>query len=151
MTVSMKARQAFPYAGKRLKAGQEFQARGESDARVLAAIGHAERVVAPAIVAPAPRPPAGGTYRTRAIISAPVQVVMRAEPPAAPAATAQTIEAEPAAEPIAGPVADAASVPGLDSLDRDAWHELAERRGVKVHHLAGAAKVRAAILEAAAE
>ncbi len=137
MTVSMKARRAFPYAGKRLKAGQEFQARGESDARVLSAIGHAERVVAPVIVAPAPRPPAGGTYRTRAIVAAPVQAVMRAEAPSA------------IAEPDAQAAPEGAT--DLEALDRDELHALAARRGVKVHHLAGAAKVRAAILEAAAE
>lgn len=32
---------SFPYAGKRLRAGAEFSA-GESDARLLVAIGHAK-------------------------------------------------------------------------------------------------------------
>lgn len=36
----------------------------------------------------------------------------------------------------------------LDSLDGDALHELARERGVKVHHKAGADKVRAALREA---
>ncbi len=37
----------------------------------------------------------------------------------------------------------------LDSLDGDALHALARERGVKVHHKAGADKVRAALREAA--
>lgn len=137
MTVRMKARRSFPYAGKRFKAGQEFNARGETDARVLAAVGHAERVTAPA---PTPAPtPAPRAYLTRAIAAAPVQVVMRAAPPAP--------EPVQSAEPAVEPVADAA--PDLEAMDRDELHALAVARGVKVHHLAGAAKVRAAIIEAA--
>jgi hypothetical protein len=44
------------YAGRRLKAGAAFDARGESDARVLVAIGKATRAPAPvaAPVTPAP-------------------------------------------------------------------------------------------------
>lgn len=38
---------------------------------------------------------------------------------------------------------------GLDDLDRDQLHTLAKERGVKVHHMAGADKVRAALREAA--
>lgn len=37
----------------------------------------------------------------------------------------------------------------LDSLDGDALHAIARERGVKVHHKAGADKVRAALREAA--
>lgn len=37
----------------------------------------------------------------------------------------------------------------LDALDGDALHALARERGVKVHHKAGADKVRAALREAA--
>lgn len=36
----------------------------------------------------------------------------------------------------------------LDALDADALHALARERGVKVHHKAGADKVRAALREA---
>jgi len=46
------------------------------------------------------------------------------------------------------PVADNKDV-DLDSLDGDALHALARERGVKVHHKAGADKVRAALREAA--
>lgn len=46
------------------------------------------------------------------------------------------------------PVADNKGV-DLDSLDGDALHALARERGVKVHHKAGADKVRAALREAA--
>jgi hypothetical protein len=34
---------------------------------------------------------------------------------------------------------------GLDALDREQLHVLAKERGVKVHHMAGADKVRAAL------
>lgn len=34
---------------------------------------------------------------------------------------------------------------GLDELDRASLHELAKERGVKVHHMAGADKVREAL------
>lgn len=45
MTVPMQALKSFPYAGKRLAVLQEFSARGESDARVLEAVGLATRHV----------------------------------------------------------------------------------------------------------
>lgn len=38
---------------------------------------------------------------------------------------------------------------GLDELDAEALHALSRERGVKVHHKAGADKVRAALREAA--
>lgn len=38
---------------------------------------------------------------------------------------------------------------GLDALDKERLHALAKERGVKVHHMAGADKVRAALREAA--
>lgn len=50
--------------------------------------------------------------------------------------------------PVVMPVADKKAV-DLDSLDGDALHALARERGVKVHHKAGADKVRAALREAA--
>lgn len=50
--------------------------------------------------------------------------------------------AAPAA-PVASPSANS-----LDGLDAEALHELAKARGVKVHHKAGADKVRAALLKA---
>ena len=56
MSVPLQALRAFPYASRRLKPGDQFEARGESDARLLCAIGHATRhVQAPtAITDPAP-------------------------------------------------------------------------------------------------
>lgn len=56
-------------------------------------------------------------------------------------AAARTLE-------VVSPVADNKDV-DLDSLDGDALHALARERGVKVHHKAGADKVRAALREAA--
>jgi hypothetical protein len=37
---------------------------------------------------------------------------------------------------------------GLDDLDRDQLHTMAKERGVKVHHLAGAEKLRTALRNA---
>lgn len=55
MTIRMLALQAFPYAGRRLIAGQRFDARGESDARLLEALKRAMRDSAAAWeTAPAP-------------------------------------------------------------------------------------------------
>lgn len=55
MTIRMLALQAFPYAGRRLIAGQRFDARGESDARLLEALKRAMRDPAAAWeTAPAP-------------------------------------------------------------------------------------------------
>lgn len=57
------------------------------------------------------------------------------------------------AEPIAQPVAVEVSTPvvevdDLASISLQELHELAKERGVKVHHNAGAEKVRAALREA---
>ncbi len=123
MTVPMKARRSFPYAGKRLKAGDQFQASGESDARVLAAIGHAERVT---VVAPAA--PVAPAYSTRMMTAAP------SLPPVPMNLSAQYVIK-----------VDGANV-ALDDMEAEPLHELAKRLGVKVHHLAGARKVRAALV-----
>ncbi|MBV7502093.1 hypothetical protein [Achromobacter sp. ACM05] len=55
-----------------------------------------------------------------------------------------------AARPVAvvAPVGERKDI-DLDALDGDALHALARDRGVKVHHKAGADKVRAALREAA--
>lgn len=54
-----------------------------------------------------------------------------------------------AARPVAvvAPVGERKDI-DLDALDGDALHALARDRGVKVHHKAGADKVRAALREA---
>lgn len=69
-----------------------------------------------------------GTYLTRDMAAA----------PAAPAV--------PVVTTVVTPVQ---SLPvDLDALDADALHELAKERGVRVHHKAGAERVRAALREA---
>lgn len=78
MSIPLKARRDFVYAGRRLKAGQDFDAKSNSDARLLKAIGHAEDRQAAA-----PQ-----TYRTR---------MMQAETPAPvfaqPAASSDDLDA----------------------------------------------------------
>lgn len=49
----------------------------------------------------------------------------------------------------AQPVADTPADDGLEGLDREQLHALAKERDVKVHHMAGADRVRAALREAA--
>ncbi|AKQ59729.1 hypothetical protein ACR55_01859 [Bordetella hinzii] len=54
-----------------------------------------------------------------------------------------------AARPVVVEVSAASNeVVDLDALDGEALHALARERGVKVHHKAGADKVRAALREA---
>lgn len=49
-------------------------------------------------------------------------------------------------------VAGAAALPdNLNSLDAKKLHEIAKKRGVKVHHLAGAEKVREALRNAGSQ
>jgi len=103
MTIRMKSLKAHTYAGKRLQAGQEFDARGESDKRVLVAIKAAE-VASPVVAAPAPNiePPKARTYERRDLVAeTPVAAVPRAEQPVeqlADAATGQAEEPQLAAE-----------------------------------------------------
>lgn len=87
--VPLKAKRAFPYAGRSLKAGDVFDANKKSDARILVAIGHAE--------------PRTAQYATR---------VMK---------------------------------PDLDGMSLDDLRALAARLKVRVHHWAGAEKIRSAI------
>jgi len=125
--IPMKCLKYTSYAGKRLRPGDYFEARGESDARVLAAIRTAERCARPA---PAPT---ADTYKTR---------VMTASAPA---------PARPSAGIFSpGEISDLSPVRsvGLDDMDAEQLHALARQRGVKVHHLAGARKVRQALLDA---
>jgi hypothetical protein len=73
-----------------------------------------------------------GTYQTRDMARQPVVTKpMRAAP---------VVEPAPAAEP---------ETDGLEALDKEQLHALAKERGVRVHHMAGADKVRAALREAA--
>lgn len=44
MPVPLKARVAFPYAGRSLRPGQSFDAVSKQDAHLLVTIGHAERL-----------------------------------------------------------------------------------------------------------
>jgi hypothetical protein len=57
----------------------------------------------------------------------------------------------PTPAPVAPPPAPVvlAVADELEALDKDQLHALAKERGVRVHHMAGADKVRAALREAA--
>ena len=73
MSISMKAIKPHVYAGKRIAAGQVYEVRGQSDARIMKALGrsadHAEEVrpeAGPRQVEPV-APPVTSTYSTAAI------------------------------------------------------------------------------------
>ncbi len=118
MSIPLKARRDFPYAGKRVKKGQDFDARSASDARLLKAIGHAEDPYD----APLPNWTLPAQYKTR---------VMTAEQPA----QAQSI-------PLVTKSED-----DLDAMDAEALHALASNMGVYIHHRAGAERARQVIRE----
>lgn len=81
--IPMICTKALPYAGRRLNPGDAFNARGESDARLLAAIGKAVRAPTPIPVAP----PVVPSTLTPSVppIAAPEPVSEPATTPAAPA------------------------------------------------------------------
>lgn len=126
MTIPMTALRDFPYAGKRLKKGQDFNARGQSDARLLKAIGHA-REAAPAQVQP---PVASGTYNTRMLTAAPARQVQTQPDPVDPPSVIK-VDGEDVV---------------LDGMDAEELHALAAKLDVKVHYRSGADKVRAALV-----
>lgn len=75
MAIRMISKKPHVYAGKRYQAGDSYDVKGESDRRVLAAVGHAD--VAP-VESPQPKiepeptvqmPPRRRTYRTRAMVA----------------------------------------------------------------------------------
>ena len=75
-----------------------------------------------------------GTYLTRDMVAARGAVLPNSQ---------QIQEPEAPKPPLVMGVADE-----LDALDKDQLHALAKERGVKVHHMAGADKVRTALREA---
>lgn len=92
--IEMIALKPLIYAGKRRKAGEEFPVRGQNDARVLIAIGHAD--FAPADEEDLPPSPAAGAPQaelTTATVQAdPAADEAPAEAAPPPAAEAATLE-----------------------------------------------------------
>lgn len=79
-----------------------------------------------------------GTYQTRMLVAE--------QPTAPPMAPVAAVALEPQNEPQ---VSESSVGVDLDVMDKEQLHALAKERGVKVHHMAGAEKVRAALREAA--
>lgn len=108
MSVPLQALRAFPYASRRLKPGDQFEARGESDARLLCAIGHATRhvQVPTAITDPVPAPVAtkrGKGYRKQSLeAESSTGSVLDSSPQGAIASEAQASESGTAEKPEAG-------------------------------------------------
>lgn len=77
-----------------------------------------------------------GTYQTRDMAAQPM--------------VTKPMQAAPVPPTQAAPEPDEAEEDDdLDAMDKDELHALAKTRGVKVHHLAGADKVRAALRDEA--
>lgn len=84
-----------------------------------------------------------GTYETRDMANMPK--VEKAFPGTDDPRTVEEVDAYIKAENAA---LEREDDDGLDDLDAEALHAIAKERGVKVHHKAGADKVRAALREA---
>jgi hypothetical protein len=78
--MKLKAKRKFRYAGNRLAPGDRFETRGEQDARLLIAIGHAEPVRERPPKAQPPAPPAP-VVPVEALPEPPVVVATVPEPP----------------------------------------------------------------------
>jgi hypothetical protein len=86
--IALTALKPFVYAGRRLKAGQEFAARGESDARVLIAVKNAgyapvpikdDATTAPAVESKPPVAPAQAPAKVVPAVEAPIPAEKPAE------------------------------------------------------------------------
>lgn len=77
MTITMIALKPLKYAGARVAKGGKFEVRGQSDARLLAAVGHAERAV-PVAHVPAPVKPLPAASLKKTAIAAVAEVVAEA-------------------------------------------------------------------------
>ena len=110
MSVPLQALRGFVYAGRRLVAGEQFNARGESDARVLCAVKHATRHIQvpeplPEISVPPVATKRGKGYRTEALVAQAAADAAPETPGASPLATeAQASESGTAEKPDAGNV-----------------------------------------------
>jgi hypothetical protein len=104
MTIPMIALKPIAYAGKRIAKGGRFEARGNSDARLLQAIGHAEVAPAAAGAAPAPQ----SETKSQAAEADRIRWTL-IEPAKAPAAAEADIADEAAGE----------SLPPADELDHE--------------------------------
>lgn len=110
MSVPLQALRGFPYAGRRLVAGEQFNARGESDARLLCAVGHATRHIQvpeplPQIAVAPVATKRGKSYRTEALVAQAAADAAPDTPGASPLASeAQASESGTAEKPDAGNV-----------------------------------------------
>lgn len=110
MSVPLQALRGFPYAGRRLVAGEQFNARGESDARLLCAVGHATRHIQvpeplPQIAVAPLATKRGKSYRTEALVAQAAADAAPETPGASPLASeAQASESGTAEKPDTGNV-----------------------------------------------
>lgn len=87
-----------------------------------------------------------GEYQTRALSSSPlVPAVVKSveQASSAPDEPPSEQHTDPATEQTDAAPPVAASLPDIDALDHDALRALADERGLKYHHRAGADKLRA--------
>lgn len=96
--IALVSLQRHVYAGRRLKPGDEFEARGQSDARLLIALKRAD--FAPAVPEPEPELAAAPAAVVELPIAAPVAI----EPAPAPEVVTTDAPSADAAEPAPTPV-----------------------------------------------
>jgi outer membrane biosynthesis protein TonB len=115
--IALVSLQRHVYAGRRFKPGDEFEARGQSDARLLIALKRAD--FAPAMQEPEPQPAAATVAAVELPIAAPVAIEPAPPPDAATdAPSAETAEPtptpaddQPAEQPTQAPAETAPAEP----------------------------------------
>lgn len=124
MTIPMLALQPFPYAGRRLIAGQRFIARGESDARLLEAVKKAMRDPGAVL-----ETPSVGVVTNRAVLeSKPIEIAPFLAPEIVPLQNPDIVESG------SGPLLETA---GDMRADQDTTQQTTEAAQV-VEHSQGA-------------
>jgi len=129
MTIRMISMKAHRYGGRQLKVGDEFDAVGRSDVRLLRALGRAEvtAAVVPAVEAPpAAAPAAFGRSRPRATTTPERAASTPAPPPVPVPAPAPVVQ--PAALDVPAAPAPAASKDAAADDDADKPKRLYKRR-----------------------
>lgn len=117
MTIPMIALKPLKYAGARVAKGGKFEVRGQSDARLLAAIGHAKQA-APDARVPAPTKPLPAASLKKTVVASVAEVVAEAiVPPESLPVVDDVAEIESAAADDAGDTPVEAGEPSEQPAD----------------------------------
>lgn len=111
MTITMIALKPLKYAGARVAKGGKFEVRGQSDARLLAAIGHAKRAV-PVAHVPVPAKPLPAASLKKTVVASVAEVIAEAiVPPESMPAAGDVVEANHEEQVEAAAADDAGDAP----------------------------------------